>query len=178
MGLIERTIGAARTADAIGDAARDLSEVFVPNATRSMELNADIHRATLETASSEYQHAGDNWFDRMINGLNRIPRPLLALGTIGLFVFAMIDPTAFATRMVGLAAVPEPLWWLLGAIVSFYFGARELHYFRDRPSGMSGFRAPWRRGTGPETAPVSDPIAMNPALSAWRNDGGQDSTAP
>jgi hypothetical protein len=28
--------------------------------------------------------------------------------------------------------VPEPLWWLLGAIVSFYFGARELHYQRVR----------------------------------------------
>ena len=32
----------------------------------------------------------------------------------------------------GLALVPEPLWWLLGAIVSFYFGAREAHYIRQR----------------------------------------------
>ncbi|WP_422385854.1 3TM-type holin [Paracoccus tegillarcae] len=31
-----------------------------------------------------------------------------------------------------LSLVPEPLWWLLGAIVSFYFGAREAHYFRNR----------------------------------------------
>jgi hypothetical protein len=42
--------------------------------------------------------------------------------------------------MVGLAEVPEPLWWLLGAIVGFYFGARELHYRRvpraaTRPAG-------------------------------------------
>ncbi|HKL06334.1 MAG TPA: 3TM-type holin, partial [Roseovarius sp.] len=27
--------------------------------------------------------------------------------------------------MQGIALVPEPLWWLLGAIVSFYFGARH-----------------------------------------------------
>jgi len=27
-------------------------------------------------------------------------------------------------RTQGLALVPDPLWWLLGAIVSFYFGAR------------------------------------------------------
>jgi hypothetical protein len=26
--------------------------------------------------------------------------------------------------MQGIALVPEPLWWLLGVIVSFYFGAR------------------------------------------------------
>ncbi|MGB1236212.1 MAG: 3TM-type holin, partial [Planktomarina sp.] len=30
-----------------------------------------------------------------------------------------------ADRMHGLTHVPEPLWWLLGAIVSFYFGARH-----------------------------------------------------
>jgi hypothetical protein len=67
-----------------------------------------------------------------VNGLNRLPRPFLAFGTLGLFSYAMVDPEAFAKRMVGLNAVPEPLWWLLGAIVAFYFGARETHYFRSR----------------------------------------------
>lgn len=70
-------------------------------------------------------------YDRIIDGLNRLPRPLLALGTLGLFVHAMMDPEAFARRMTGLAAVPEPLWWLLGAVVSFHFGAREAHYLRS-----------------------------------------------
>lgn len=37
----------------------------------------------------------------------------------------MIDPLLFTARMQGLALVPEPLWWLLGVIVSFYFGARH-----------------------------------------------------
>ena len=27
--------------------------------------------------------------------------------------------------MQGLALVPEPLWWMMGVIVSFYFGARH-----------------------------------------------------
>jgi hypothetical protein len=93
---------------------------------------------------------------------------MLALGTIGLFVFAMVDPVAFSHRMVGLEAVPEPLWWLLGAIVSFYFGAREMHYLRQPRPGRGGlFRLPWRRR--PEArVPADDPIAQNPALSAWR----------
>ncbi|MDA9789551.1 holin family protein [Amylibacter sp.] len=34
--------------------------------------------------------------------------------------------------MIGLDTVPRELWWLLAAIVSFYFGARELHYVRDQ----------------------------------------------
>ncbi|KFI27395.1 hypothetical protein CDV50_12240 [Haematobacter massiliensis] len=74
-------------------------------------------------------------YDRVIDGLNRLPRPLLALGTIGLFIHAMMEPEAFARRMTGLAAVPEPLWWLLGAVVSFHFGAREAHYLRSGRSG-------------------------------------------
>jgi len=59
--------------------------------------------------------------------------------------------------MVGLNEVPEPLWWLLGAVVGFYFGAREAHYFRSRPA----------KARAADPAPVTgDP---NPALEAWRN---------
>lgn len=172
MGVMDRLNllgGVGRAAEGIGDAARDVSEVFVPNATRSMELQTGLHRATLATAAAEFQHAGPGWFDRVINGLNRLPRPMLALGTIGLFVFAMVDPVAFTRRMIGLNAVPEPLWWLLGAIVSFYFGARELHYFRAPGAALPGalglFRSR-RAGRAPR-----DPVIDNPALSAWVNEG-------
>ncbi|WP_224814924.1 holin family protein [Hasllibacter sp. MH4015] len=176
MALIDRALGRAGPVEALGEAAEGLSEVFVPNATRSMELAADIHQATLATAAAEFQYAGDGWFDRMINGINRLPRPFLALGTLGLFVYAMVDPGAFADRMIGLQEVPEPLWWLLGAIVSFYFGARELHYartptqgraaagrrrLRDRLGGIFGRRR--RQAAG-------DPAPDNPALSDWRSD--------
>lgn len=167
MGLIGRAIGAGQAAGALGEAAQGLSEVFVANATRAMELDAEIHRATMQTAAAEFQYAGQGLFDRVINGLNRLPRPMLALGTLGLFIFAMVDPGAFAARMVGLDAVPEPLWWLLGAIVSFYFGARELHYVRG------GVTAALTGRGGIRQAPADDPVAINPALSAWRNTGAQ-----
>jgi hypothetical protein len=122
-----------------------------------MEYSAEAQMAALQQLGEEYQHPALSWFDRMVNGLNRLPRPFLAFGTIGLFVYAMVDPEAFAVRMVGLNAVPEPLWWLLGAIVAFYFGARETHYFRNRtvvsPFGASGAvpeenaaLEEWRRG--------------------------------
>jgi len=144
-------------------------------------LAAEIHQATLETASAEFQYAGAHWFDRFINGLNRLPRPMLALGTLGLFVYAMAEPAGFAERMVGLNEVPEPLWWLLGAIVSFYFGARELHYSRvPSPSRSGRGQAANRRGLrdrlggilGRRDAPAPDPAAEdthNPALSEWRS---------
>jgi hypothetical protein len=110
--------------------------------------------AALRQLGEEYQHPALSWFDRMVNGLNRLPRPMLAFGTLGLFIHAMVDPEGFATRMVGLNAVPEPLWWLLGAIVAFYFGARETHYFRNRPVA-----SPDASGPGAEE---------NAALEEWR----------
>jgi Holin of 3TMs, for gene-transfer release len=174
MGLISRAFGNAGTVRAVGEVATDMAEVFRPNATRRMELSAQAQRAALDAQGDEFQYARNGLFDRVVNGINRLPRPMLALGTLGLFVFAMTDPVAFSDRMVGLTAVPEPLWWLLGAIVSFYFGAREMFYFRT-PNQVQMPRT--GRGNVPadatDTADTAD-TATNPALSAWladRQDG-------
>lgn len=71
-------------------------------------------------------------FDRAVDALNRLPRPVFAFGTVALFAAAMLVPEAFAARMAALSAMPEPMWWLLGGVVSFHFGAREAYYFRSR----------------------------------------------
>ncbi len=86
-------------------------------------------------------------YDRCIDGLNRLPRPLLTLAVLGLFGHAMQDPAGFSLRMRALAEIPEPLWWLIGAVVTFYFGARETHY---------------RRGRAPPPA-----MGDTPALTEW-----------
>jgi len=131
MGLISSILGVPASTTALGQAATNVAEVFVPNATRKMEAAHDAYIAALGEYGAEYQYVRDGFFDRFVNGLNRLPRPMLALGTLGLFIYAMVDPASFTTRMVGLNYVPEPLWWLLAAIVGFYFGAREAHYFRQ-----------------------------------------------
>ena len=132
MGVISALAGLGSTLRDAGS----LAEVFVGNRAR---LEGDEHAefiAALEQLGAEFNQPRTTWFDSLINGLNRLPRPSMALGTIGLFVYAMADPVGFASRMQGLSLVPEPLWWLLGAIVSFYFGARELHYFRSGRAGI------------------------------------------
>jgi hypothetical protein len=178
-----RILAAARGAQAVGGVVRGVAEVFTPNATRRMELGHEAFRIAHETHGAEFQHRREGWFDRCVNGLNRLPRPILALGTLGLFVFAMADPAAFTVRMRGLAEVPEPLWWLLGAVVSFYFGAREAHYLRQgaparapRPTTAAAQGA--AADSGADAAPKAPPDgrvpgllaeAPNPALDAWRD---------
>jgi hypothetical protein len=155
VGVIGKLVGAPGAVTALGEAAKGMAEVFVPSATKRMELSAEAQMAALRQLGEEYENPSAGWFDRLVNGLNRLPRPMLAFGTIGLFVYAMVDPLAFARRMVGLNAVPEPLWWLLGAVVAFYFGARETHYFRSRAVKMP-------EGLGAQVA------EDNPALAEWR----------
>ena len=159
MGLIGRILGGPSATTALGQAATNVAEVFRPNATKKMQAAHDAYMAALGEYGTEFQYVGDGAFDRFVNALNRLPRPMLALGTLGLFVYAMVDPDSFTRRMVGLNYVPEPLWWLLAAIVGFYFGAREAHYFRTRPQV-----AP--------PAPARPEPGDNPALAEWRR--GED----
>jgi len=129
-----RIFGVGASVKEVGDAVGGVAEVFVGNQS---DRDANAHGRYVESVEqfgAEFAAAGQGWFHGVMDGLNRLPRPLLVMGTLSLFVYAMAEPVGFSERMEGLALVPDPLWWLLGAIVSFYFGARELHYQRARES--------------------------------------------
>lgn len=161
--------GGAREARALGQTVTSVAEVFRPNATRAMELGHDAYKAAHASHTAEFQFGRGGWFDSAVNGLNRLPRPLLALGTLALFVYAMADPDGFARRMLALSAVPEPLWWLLGAVVAFYFGAREAHHLRcTRPTAPAATVTPRPPA---EIAPQNHGSADNPALAEWQKSG-------
>jgi len=123
MGLIARIFGLI-----FGDGRNvvaETAEVFRENAEAGAARDSAMRAQALTQFAQEFAPHRPGLFDRLMDALNRLPRPALALGTLALFVSAMIDPLWFAERMQGLALVPEPLWWLLGVIVSFYFGARH-----------------------------------------------------
>jgi len=103
----------------------ETAEVFRENAEGRAVRVANARSESLQQFAAEFIHPRRGLFDRFVDGLNRLPRPFLALGTIWLFVGAMVNPEEFSRGMEGLALVPEPLWWLMTAIVSFYFGARH-----------------------------------------------------
>ena len=122
MGLIERLLNLVFGG---GNVVKNTAEVFRENAEAKGRREAALSHAALAQFAQEFARPSKSAFDRFIDGVNRIPRPAMALGTLGLFVAAMTDPVWFASCMQGITLVPEPLWWLLGAIVSFYFGARH-----------------------------------------------------
>lgn len=162
----------------------ETAQVFRENAEAGAAREAKGKEQALAQYAAEFSSAPRQaLFDRIVDGLNRLPRPMLAFGTLGLFVSAMVDPIWFASRMQGVALVPEPLWWLMGAIVSFYFGARFQTKSQDFQRSVNdtvamaglvtrNIRALDALGAGaalaePERAAAPD-AGDNPALADWR----------
>lgn len=167
MGMIDRFIGLGQGVTALGSAATGMAEVFTQNATRKMELEEEAYARAIGQLGQEFQNVRPGFFDSFVNGLNRLPRPLLALGTIGLFIYAMVEPAGFGQRMMGLQQVPEPLWWLLGAIVGFYFGAREAYYFRGRVWPAQQVQTTVTTTQQVAAVQSGDDFADNAALRDW-----------
>ena len=194
MGLIDRVLavifGNGR------NVVKDTVEVFRENAEAAALRASEMQGRALDQFGAEFRLAERSRFDRLMDGINRLPRPALALGTLGLFVAAMVDPVWFAARMQGIALVPEPLWWLLGAIVSFYFGARHqakgqefqrqiTHTLATVPQVVSNLRALDALERGAQSPGMAEPghgaaLALaaiepepNPALVDWGRGAGQ-----
>ncbi len=151
------------------------AEVFRESAEKGAVRDADAKSESLQQFAAEFMHPRRGLFDRLVDAMNRLPRPFLALGTIWLFVVAMQDPEMFIEGMEGIALVPEPLWWLMGAIVSFYFGARHQSKGQDfqRSVARSLIMA---QAMKPPAAPdyqPDAPSAPNAALLDWQDKHGQ-----
>lgn len=183
MGLIERVLGLVFGSGR--NVVAETAEVFRVNAEAQAGREHGLQAQALSQFGQEFMLARQGRFDRFMDALNRVPRPAMALGTLGLFVAAMVDPVWFAARMAGIALVPEPLWWLLGAIVSFYFGARHQAKGQDFQRNLAVTMAAVPqvvrtvedierlRDVSPpedEADPGGDTGAAtdNPALSEWR----------
>lgn len=148
-------------------------EVFRENAEKGAVRAADAKSESLQQFAAEFVHPRRGVFDRFVDAINRLPRPMLALGTIWMFVTAMRSPDTFIAGMEGLALVPEPLWWLMGAIVSFYFGARHQAKAQDFQRSVAWSLAAAQTAKPAEASKPADPPAeANAALAAWQaNDG-------
>ena len=146
----------------------ETAEVFRINAEQADQRATDVTKATLAQFAAEFAHPRKGLFDRMSDGIKRLPRPMLALGTIALFCIAMFDPIWFSSRMEGIALVPEPLWWLMGAIVSFYFGAR--HQAKGQEFQQSVVQT---LSASERFLPRASKASDNPALADWEAKNGQ-----
>ena len=66
------------------------------------------------------------WFNQLVDGANRLVRPLFTYGIVALFVWACVDPVEFTMTVQALGVIPELLWYIMMTIIGFWFGGRLL----------------------------------------------------
>ena len=164
MGLIENLMGFV-----FGAGVQSTVWVFRKNSEKSDIRAHVLQQAALTQFANEFRSSRSG-FDRFIALVNCLPRPALAFGVLGFFIAAMVDPIWFADRMAGLSLMLEPLWWLLGAIVSFYFG--ELHQsksFEIRAQDMQKQAESIEQTLQTNAIKPVRARHENAAVSEWRN---------
>ena len=118
------------------DSVTKLAQVFVPNKT---ERESNIHdeqmsvEDTLAAEASAQQRESRTTWDSFIDGLNRLPRPIIALGVLAVFVWCPLDPVAFSKAMTAYQLVPEWLALLFAQVIALFFGGRMLQNWTMKP---------------------------------------------
>lgn len=111
---------------------KEVAEVFVENKEnkgqrKHEEVMADVDRdlASLQQFSKEFHDRQNRTrWDSFVDGLNRLPRPLITIAILSFFVLAPLNPTKFLEIAQAYNLMPEGYWTLLSVIIGFYFGGR------------------------------------------------------
>ena len=65
--------------------------MFRENSEKSAVRAHVLQQAAFIQFATEFRNPRSG-FDRFIDGVNRLPRPAMAFGVLGLFIAAMVDP--------------------------------------------------------------------------------------
>lgn len=173
---------------------KETAEVFRPNAEAAdARLAAATGQAMAQYAAEFAPRAQRTWFDSVVDGVNRLVRPLLALSCFGILVVTPMDPIYMAEVFEAWSLIPEALWVIIGGVFAFFFGGRFQIKAGDikRDLAEVAARAPQviqniaalreLRADSPGVADTSrdsrDTLAVtepgdNPALDDWRARAG------
>lgn len=113
--------------EATGNAVSQVGRTFWGDKAADKAALSAEQLATLKQYADEFavrQHR--TWWDSLVDGVNRMVRPTLALGAQATFFWAAYDPVTFAETMRALQLVPDMLWTIWLSIFAFFFGGRIL----------------------------------------------------
>jgi len=144
----------------VAEAAKGFGSIFSPNKEAKSVREHDNLKSSRDQYSSEFIVRNNRtWFDSFADGLNRLVRPTMAFGCIGLISMSFINPYLFLTAMQGLILVPSGLWAMMSAITVFYFGGRYLEKRKSMQVDQDAIRASM------ELAALKEKLKPNQAMS-------------
>ncbi len=98
---------------------------FVANAEASAVREAELNSAALAQYASEFGgRSTRTWFDSLVDGLNRLVRPMLTFAILLPIAASIWWPEHAAAAIASLAILPAGYWGVLGVVISFFFGGR------------------------------------------------------
>lgn len=118
-------------AGGVGNAAQGIARGVATFTGDKVQRESNVHdeqMSAMGQMASEFQYRGDRtWFDSLIDGINRLPRPVIAFGVIGLFAWCIVDPSEFTVAMLALGVMPEWLAIVIGQVILLYMGGRMMN---------------------------------------------------
>ncbi|NIU83357.1 MAG: hypothetical protein GWN64_07720 [Candidatus Thorarchaeota archaeon] len=100
----------------------------------------NLHAETvqmLKAYAAEMGKENKNLWDSIVDGINRLVRPILALIAISLFLICLIYPNYAKNVSVAFYGLPNNLYYILLTIISFYFGGRIVQGMKKAPPKMT-----------------------------------------
>lgn len=123
MGLRKWLMGGG--ADRVGTTVERVSGVFRPNAEASAVRSHNYDSQALRQYATEFHHRTNRtWFDSLVDGLNRLARPVITMTVLGVIPAVIVWPADAAIAFAALALLPTGYWALVSIIVGFYYGGR------------------------------------------------------
>lgn len=115
------------------EGANKLAKTFVGDKSAREKGELDQNAAFLAMVSGETPKTGRTWWDSFVDGLNRLVRPVFTFGTLWMFVYCVADPQGFALAMASLDLMPQEGWYLVGAIIGFWFTGKFVGQISNKP---------------------------------------------
>ena len=100
-------------------------EVFKPNAEKQAVREGNALSSAYAQFAAEFRK-NRTWWDSAVDGLNRLPRPIIVAGVIYYFYLAIAQPVQFHAINLALSSIPDPMWYISSGVIGFYFSMRSV----------------------------------------------------
>ncbi|MCP4164033.1 MAG: hypothetical protein GY760_28555 [Deltaproteobacteria bacterium] len=122
-----------KTVKSVAEGVNSVVQTFTGSEKERDRYKHNEYVNTQNSFSSEFHNRNNRTlWDSFWDGINRMPRPLFVVLIVAYFILSYVNPEEFQVLNLGLSTVPEKMWYVLSAIIGFYFCARELHKIREK----------------------------------------------
>jgi hypothetical protein len=149
--IVEALAGFFRDKNELSKAAKEVERI----------LDGFLHEEQLALIAQQGEGFGrGGWFNDLVDGMNRLVRPLVTYGVIGMFAFMLANPAQFKEVVEAAALTPAWMWALIATVIGFWFGGRAL---KDWGQFVASERPPRYQQSGSPIADSQQPPPSKPA---------------